>query len=281
MSEWPGAGWLAAFALAPAQALQLTSLLWALSGLVQAAEFLRLRPALAPDGLWSWSIHRDEFAGLGEPALAVFDRLYLPAVWRLHLVLRLVALGLLALTGPSLWLTAFLLAGTMLILLRWRGAFNGGSDFMTLVVISGLFIGECARPWVGDAMADRAGLAWIAIHSLSSYFLSGAVKLGYRGWRNGQALAVLLDTGLHGPLPADSRYRQPVVAMLVSWVFIVWESIAPVALAGPTVALVWCLPALGFHVLVFRYFGLNRFVWAWAASLPAIMATADLSPLLH
>jgi hypothetical protein len=26
-----------------------------------------------------------------------------------------------------------------------------------------------------------------------------------------------------------------------------------------------------FHLLVFRFFGLNRFVWAWCASFPAII----------
>jgi hypothetical protein len=59
--------------------------------------------------------------------------------------------------------------------------------------------------------------------------------------------------------------------MLCSWGFILWECAVPVALVGPGFALAFCAVALVFHLLVFRFFGLNRFVWAWLVSFPAMM----------
>jgi hypothetical protein len=41
-------------------------------------------------------------------------------------------------------------------------------------------------------------------------------------------------------------------------------------------ALVYCVVAGVFHVLVFWYFGLNRFVFAWLSTFPAIIYVAGL-----
>ena len=46
-------------------------------------------------------------------------------------------------------------------------------------------------------------------------------------------------------------------------------------LLGPGFALAFCAVALVFHLLVFRFFGLNRFVWAWVATFPAILYCAE------
>jgi hypothetical protein len=35
--------------------------------------------------------------------------------------------------------------------------------------------------------------------------------------------------------------------------------------------MVYCAIALVFHLLVFVFFGLNRFVWAWVVSFPALL----------
>ena len=101
--------------------------------------------------------------------------------------------------------------------------------------------------------------------------ISGAIKLVTLEWRDGSALIYFLDGGLHGPLSTDSPYRHRPVAMACSWAFIVWECLFPFALAGPRIAAVFCAVAALFHFLVFRYFGLNRFFWAWLASFPAII----------
>ena len=119
-------------------------------------------------------------------------------------------------------------------------------------------------------MAWRSGLGYIAVHTLTSYFLSGVVKLRYRGWRTGRALTSLLEGGLHGPLHRSSVFRGKRVACVLSWVFILWECSVPIVICGPRWALAWCAVAPVFHFMVYWHFGLNRFFWAWCAALPAL-----------
>jgi hypothetical protein len=157
------------------------------------------------------------------------------------------------------------------VLIRWRGAFNGGSDFMTLVVITGLLIAQVASCFTDTEMAWRAGFWYITIQSMTSYFMSGSVKLLQREWRNGSAMTIFLNAAIHGPLPSGHWLRKPWLATLGSWAFIVWECAAPLALLDARLALIFCMIAAVFHFLVFWFFGLNRFFWAWVATFPAIV----------
>ncbi len=247
--------------------------LLATSLLIQTVEFLRIRDTGNARAVWSWALQRQDVAHAPGWMRALFDRLFTERAHRLHLLLRAAAAASLY-AGVSLASSVFLFISTVLILIRWRGAFNGGSDFMTIVVLTGVLVSQLASPVVGPVLARKAGLWYIALHAITSYFISGAIKLLQREWRDGRLLTHFLDGGLYGPLPADSLLRRRPVAMLASWSFILWECLFPVALAGPVLAALWCSVALVFHLLVFRFFGLNRFVWAWSASFPAIIYCA-------
>jgi hypothetical protein len=58
----------------------------------------------------------------------------------------------------------------------------------------------------------------------------------------------------------------------------VWEGCFPLALLDVRLAAVFCAVATVFHGLVFRYFGLNRFFWAWLATFPSILYWAGAWP---
>jgi hypothetical protein len=163
-----------------------------------------------------------------------------------------------------------LFVGTLLLLVRWRGAFNGGSDFMTLVTITGMLIAQVVALWADKGLGWAVGLSYIAIHTLSSYFVSGWIKLLQPEWRSGRALTVFLNGGIYGPLSPDSIFRRPQVAMLCSWAFILWEAVFPLTLLNPHSALLFMVIAAVFHFLVFWFFGLNRFFWAWLTNLTAV-----------
>ena len=49
----------------------------------------------------------------------------------------------------------------------------------------------------------------------------------------------------------------------------------PLALLDVRLAAVFCAVAAVFHFMVFWYFGLNRFFWAWLATFPAILYAAS------
>jgi hypothetical protein len=200
----------------------------------------------------------------------VFDWLFSEQIHKAHLLLRLAAAASLY-AGSSIVIGTLLFFSTVAILIRWRGAFNGGSDFMTIIALTGLMIAHWGQLVVTPALAWQAGLGYVCLQTMTSYFISGAIKLFSKEWRNGTALPYFLDGGIYGPLAADSLLRKRLIAIACSWGFILWECSVPVVFLGPRVAVVYCAIALVFHSLVFAFFGLNRFVWAWVVSFPAVV----------
>ena len=250
-------------------AIRATELVFAWSLTIQTLEYLRMGKYTADDAFWSWRVQRADIPNA--PVRALLDVLFKPRVYQLHLWLRFVAAVLLGLQGATLPLIGFLFVGNLLILIRWRGAFNGGSDFMTLVVLTGLLIAQVVGAFGNVALGWQAGFWYIAIQAITSYFMSGAVKLLRPEWRNGSAMTIFLNGAIYGPLSASHPLRNQALAMLGSWGFIVWEILFPFSLLDPRLAAVFCAVAALFHFLVFWFFGLNRFFWAWMCAFPAII----------
>ncbi len=262
--------WIEALVEAPTlMAIRATELVFAWSLALQTLEYLRMGKYTADDAFWSWPLQRADIPNA--PIRALLDVLFKPQMHQLHLLLRLCAAVLLAVQGASLLLIGFLFVGNLLILIRWRGAFNGGSDFMTLVVLSGLLISQVVGALGNAELGWQAGFWYIAIQAITSYFMSGAVKLLRPEWRNGSAMTIFLNGAIYGPLSATHPLRNKWLAMMGSWGFIVWEILFPFSLLDPRLAAVFCAVAALFHFLVFWFFGLNRFFWAWLCAFPAIM----------
>ena len=245
---------------------------WSL--VLQSLEYLRI-PAL--DRVNDWALLRLEIPSRPAGVRALLDALLTPERYRALIALRLLLALWLMVGGLGLLGAAVLFALALLLLLRWRGAFNGGSDFMTLVGLTGLLIAQLVGAWLQPETGWRAGLWYVTLQTVSSYFVSGWVKLLRPEWRSGAALPVFLDTGVYGPLSATSLYRHPVLAWLLTWGFTVWEGCFVLALLDVRLALLFCAIGAFFHGMVFWYFGLNRFFWAWLASYPAVVYCAQVS----
>jgi hypothetical protein len=243
--------------------------LFALSVAIQTFEYWRMRAAMQGDGLWIWNIQRHDIPN--QWIRKLLDALFKPSMFSTLLVFRLIALISLLTHGSNLLNIGFLFISNLALLIRWRGAFNGGSDFMTLVVLTGLLIAQLVSQIAGPDLGWRAGFWYITLQSVSSYFLSGSVKLLRPEWRNGSAMTIFLNAAIHGPLSPKHWLRKPWLAALSSWAFIVWECLAPLTLLDARLATVFCIIAAMFHFLVFWFFGLNRFFWAWLATFPAII----------
>lgn len=242
---------------------------WSL--VVQTLEYLRVQTM---DTIALWPALRQEIPHKPRWARAFLDGCFRPKPYSAMLWLRLglaMALmwGQIGLFGASL---LFFIA--LLLLLRWRGAFNGGSDFMTLVGISGLLLAHTVGALTDTTLGWRAGFWYISLQTVTSYFVSGWVKLLRPEWRSGRAMTLFLDTGVYGPLPERSLFRHPWVARLSSWSFTVWEGCFPLALLNTRLAGFFCALATLFHFGVFLFFGLNRFLWAWIATFPAVVYCA-------
>jgi hypothetical protein len=255
-------------------AIRIFELVLGLSLVIQTLEYLRL-PAL--DRVTLWHMMAQEIPTQPTWLKTGLTRVLQPGPYRAMLVLRLalaiaLMMGFVGLTGAAL---LFVMA--LLLLLRWRGAFNGGSDFMTLVCLSGLLLAHLVGAFAGETLGWQAGFWYVSLHTISSYFVSGWVKLLRPEWRSGRALTLFLDTGVYGPLPHNSVFQNNRVAWLCSWSFTLWEGCFPLALLDIRLALVLCAVASLFHFLVFWFFGLNRFFWAWISTFPAIVYCAGTS----
>lgn len=259
-------------AVTPDLALRATEILLGWSLGIQTLEYLRMGGATGPQGLWAWSVQRDDIPQAS--IRRVLDILFRPPLHTAHLLARLLAAGLLIVDGGNAAIMLFLFFGNLLVLIRWRGAFNGGSDFMTLVVLTGLLVVRLGGEAGYGEGAVWAGLWYICLQAVTSYFVSGWVKIARPEWRSGRAMTIFLNGAIYGPLPPDHPLRRPLLAFLGSWAFILWECAFPFALVDRAHALAFCLIAALFHFLVFFFFGLNRFFWAWICSFPAIVWAA-------
>ena len=245
-------------------------LLGGFSVLLQCFEYARITASTDAQGVWAWQVQRADIPDQPAWLKRSLDWLYQPVLYKLQLWVRALAAVALMVLGNHLAIALLLFIGNLLLLIRWRGAFNGGSDFMTLITATGLLIAQVVEKLTDAQTGWSAGLGYIAIQTLSSYFVSGWVKLKRPEWRNGQALPVFLNSGLYGPLKKDSVFRRPVVALVCSWAFILWEGLFVCVLLFPNGTPLFVGLALLFHFLVFWFFGLNRFFWAWAANLGSI-----------
>jgi len=176
------------------------------------------------------------------------------------------ALVVIVFPNPILW--AALCLGTLLIAMRWRGTFNGGSDYMTLIVVAAVFVarslGENDERWV------TVSLGYVAFQVCLSFFIAGIAKLRRKKWRNGEALLGFLNSKYYG-VPARMRPSgSKVLAVPASWFLILFECFFPIALFDPKLCLGMIVLAILFQLINAFVFGLNRFVWAWLAAYPAL-----------
>lgn len=223
--------WITSFSLSTHLAARALECLFAISVGIQTLEYLRMRPAMNQHGLWSWAIQRQDIPNAY--AQKFFDRLFAETTFSAMLWARLLALGSLFVQGANLLNVTFLFASNLAVLIRWRGAFNGGSDFMTLVVLTGLLISQWVGYFGSSEIGWRACFWYITIQSITSYFVSGAVKLLRQEWRNGSAMIIFLNAAIHGPLHSTHILRNQRLAAAGSWAFMLWECAAPLAILEP------------------------------------------------
>jgi hypothetical protein len=112
-----------------------------------------------------------------------------------------------------------------------------------------------------------AGQAWLA------YFVAGSMKLRDPRWPRGQALAAITSTTMWGGRQVALLLRSHRRAgFVLCWMTMAGECSIPLTLAAPlpvSLALLAC--ALFFHIATAVEMGLNAFVWAFAATYPAII----------
>jgi hypothetical protein len=186
------------------------------------------------------------------------------------LVQLLLALVLPWLVHP-LW-PALLFATVLLVSLRFRGSYNGGSDAMTRVVLLGLTVARCQDSPPAAQRWGALGLGYIAAQLVLSYWVAGVAKLRHASWRDGRALTSLIQVRQYVvPALLTRLLSAPARARPLSWGLIAFECAFPITLlSGARAAPLMLALGATFHVAIALGLGLNRFLWAWLSAYPAL-----------
>jgi hypothetical protein len=186
-----------------------------------------------------------------------------------RLFLPRLLLSLLLLLGiQASWACAGLVGLSLLILRRFQGPYNGGSDRMGLLVLCCL----CAALFLPGPRWQEYAFGYLAMQLTLSYAVAGWVKLVNPDWRSGRALQDVFRFSVY---PASESLRQwagrPRLLRWMSWAVIVFEVLFPLAWLSQTTLLIALALAALFHAANACLFGLNRFFWIWLAAYPSLL----------
>ncbi len=187
---------------------------------------------------------------------------------RLLFAVRIV-LCLLLLTGfQTPWICLALVLLTLLLLHRFQGPYNGGSDRMGILILCCL----CLTNFLPITAFKELAFGYLALQLILSYFISGWVKIINPDWRNGRALN---DVFRFSAYPASESMRNwanyPRILFAMSWAAILFEIVFPVTLFHRITLYIALFIAAGFHFSNACFFGLNRFFWIWLAAYPSLI----------
>lgn len=254
-------------------ALRWIEILVALSCILQVLELIQIQHSWSEKGIWRWSDLKTEFQGFPFILQKVFEFLLSERNFLFLLYSQILFAALLFISPHFVW-TLILLINSVLVCVRWRGTFNGGSDYMTVLTLSMALL---MRLFPHSPSLFQGAMWYLAIQSILSYFIAGFVKLKNPQWRHGQALSQILQFSHYNiPIEIQKLSSKKWMMVLGSWIVIVIECLSPLSLLSPKICFLFLISAFLFHVMNSFVFGLNRFVFAWLASYPAIYYCSSL-----
>jgi hypothetical protein len=184
-------------------------------------------------------------------------------------------IGCLLMIQPGSWMGLLCLLFFALSMSRtFRGSFNGGSDSMFSLILVALLIGNIFR---FSPVVQKACMLYLALQLVLSYFLSGLAKLRQAEWKNGAALSkILLAPYYSAPQKISGLTKNQKLMSVASWMILIFEFSFPLTLLNSKIALVYIVCGILFHLANVYIFGLNRFLFAWLASYPALIYASSL-----
>ncbi len=244
-------------------ALTLVSKITSVALIIQTIEYLNLKDTFLETGIWKWSEIKKEHPLLPKLNFLLSDKNFTVLLW-----IRLLSAFLFFYFSSSFVLIFFLFMTALLISLRFRGSFNGGSDYMTLIILSSL----CVANFLPKTIVQMGALYYIAFQVTTSYFLAGIVKAKQKEWRSGIALITFIESPNYNPpkfLKDILKIKK--LSLLSSWAVMLFEICFPlIFIQNSYGALIWIILAFLFHFINVILFGLNRFLVIWTATYPAL-----------
>lgn len=255
----------------PSEVLTLIARLLGLAIVFQSLEFIKMKDSIAENGIWRWSELRSDYLFLPKKFLSFLDWI-MPEKRFMELMTIRFYTATLAVIYPHFYIIFLILFfSTFLITLRWRGSFNGGSDYLTLIMLLCLCVGYLSP------LLAKAALWYITLQVISSYFLAGLYKVKEQKWRLGTAVYGFISSpNYKTPAFVLKKSENPTWAFVIAWAVILFELSFPLVLTLPLLTKFYLLCGVLFHLGNFLVFGLNRFFWVWSASYPALYYCSQL-----
>lgn len=184
-----------------------------------------------------------------------------------------IALSVLLLFGfQAPWVCLALIIHALLILKRFQGPYNGGSDRMSLLILFCL----CLAEFTTNSGWQEYAFGYLALQLILSYFISGYVKIVNPDWRSGRALQDVFHFSAY-PVSESLRdwAKHPRLLCVMSWIVMLLELLFPLILLSQPALIAGLVIAAAFHLANACLFGLNRFLWVWLAAYPSIIWFQD------
>ncbi len=166
------------------------------------------------------------------------------------------------------WPLIGLAALSLILLGRFQGPYNGGSDRMGLLALWCL----TATQLSSSLLWREAFFGYLGLQLVLSYFISGWVKVVNPDWRSGRALR---DVFLFSAYPVGENLRKlaghPRLLFVAGWTVMLLELAFPLMLLGRSLLIGALVAAGAFHLANACLFGLNRFFWTWLSVYPAVL----------
>lgn len=244
---------------------------WAM--MLQGAEIFYLTKQKQFLKVWSLANLRGDLSRGLPFSNSMISWLFSVATVRLFAILQLMA-AMMGVFHPHLSVFVILFFTHLYLCLRFRGTFNGGSDMMTFVVLTGILVaqGAVTEKW------QQLGLIYIALHCFFSYLKAGIVKVVNSDWKKGLALPAFLDRSIYLDMKKISAWLQQktILKICLCWLVIVFELSIVGILVFPRLAPLYFIAALMFHFSIYIAFGLNRFFWIWLSAWPSMLYVSAL-----
>lgn len=115
-------------------------------------------------------------------------------------------------------------------------------------------------------------MLYAGLQCLLSYVISGWIKIKRPNWRNGSALRRFLSLSSYSPSSrVIALLESDKAVFLLSWGAMLFELSAALVLFVPEYLGIFIAMGTIFHLGNFYFLGLNRFVFTWIASYPALI----------
>ncbi len=166
------------------------------------------------------------------------------------------------------WSFLFIFLSSILINLRFRGIFNGGSDYLAIMIQWVCLIGL----FYPDTLFSKIGLLYLAVQVIYSYFIAGYIKIIKPTWRQGLALPALLNNSILNSGLSFSRFlkKHRRFSQIITFTFLIFEISFPIIIWRPELGIYFLAFGFIFHMLNFILLGLNRFSQMWTVSYLAV-----------